>query len=399
MPRNVSRYRSKLELVTHNNQIPTQNTPSNTHGSSSNGSSTNGPSSRVVACKYLSRSDQVPRCRRKKKDSDLTVGTNPVYRYQTDQGMHDARYLGTFEPEDTLITSNKTHIKITTGDSKPQYIATCLSLQEPEDFCGACHRMDNARLIYLAHEHCWALTQSPRPISLQNLATLAHQTQVIVPSVSPSDSKPAFRPSRGLLASLNLNNGLGSIVQRVSSLPQELADMVVESMRGTKVYSMLKTKNTLLYLLPRLRLGHSPDTVVENMRGTKVYAMLKTNNTPLFPLPRPRLGHSLNPLSCITTILDAPTRLYARETELLGQTYLKELGFNKTEDALTISLETKPIRGVQFYASSLGIRAVRILYMGKSSSAWLGRWLPHSGWVGTVLGNDLRTLQVRSDVS
>lgn len=186
-----------------------------------------------------------------------------------------------------------------------------------------------------------------------------------MPSVNPSDSEPAFRPSPDLLASLNTDNGLGGIFKRISGLPQELVDMVMDNMKGTKVLSMLRTKDTLLYLFPRLR-----------------------------------LGYSLNHPSYITPVINAPlTGLYARETELLGQTYLSELGFNKTEDVLTVSLEKKPIRGVQFYASSLGIRRVRILYTDKSSSAWLGRWSPHSGWVGTVLGDDLNALRVLSDVS
>lgn len=65
MRRNVSRYRSKFELVNHNNQNWTQNAP---------GNSTSEPSGKVVACKYLSRSDQVSRSRREKIESELTVG-------------------------------------------------------------------------------------------------------------------------------------------------------------------------------------------------------------------------------------------------------------------------------------------------------------------------------------
>lgn len=75
-----------------------------------------------------------------------------------------------------------------------------------------------------------------------------------------------------------------------------------------------------------------------------------------------------------------------------------EIGFSKTNSAKSIPVNNKPILGIQFLLSGLGLRAVRVLYEDGFQSPWLGKF-PSNGWIGTVLGNDLKALRVLADVS
>ncbi len=88
--------------------------------------------------------------------------------------------------------------------------------------------------------------------------------------------------------------------------------------------------------------------------------------------------------------------LYARFVSIFGQPYLAELGFNPMEDSQHIPIDVVDFRGLQFALGRFGLKGVRILSCGGSYSSWLGE--STFAWIGTIHGNDLRSLVVLHDV-
>jgi hypothetical protein len=94
-------------------------------------------------------------------------------------------------------------------------------------------------------------------------------------------------------------------------------------------------------------------------------------------------------LECSTTV----KTLYAKSISVWGSSYISSLSFN---NAKGISVNRSEIKGVKFMVGHYGLRALSILYVDESTSAWLGD--PTSGWIGVLYCTDISHLWILEDV-
>ncbi|KAB5516970.1 hypothetical protein GE09DRAFT_1159117, partial [Coniochaeta sp. 2T2.1] len=258
---------------------------------------------------------------------------------------------------------------IEVGEQKRVQVELCRCSHYKRESNYECMLCNPVATLYLAHACCWAVAQRHEYMTPTLWANFAYQTRPITIWRTPEAKAKAFRFRLTLNADHSGSVGyststeLGKLLQRVSNLPQELSDNVLEYLGGTSVGSILRTGRTLQQLLPRMTLSNTLK---------KAKRRLLTRQSTI-------------------------RSLCARQVDILGQGYIVDLDGNlEAADLLRINVEPgQKIRGVQCAVSRFGLRAVRILYFDAPPSRWLGG--PSHSWMGTLIGGDLRTLHVVSD--
>lgn len=241
----------------------------------------------------------------------------------------------------------------------------CSCAWRPRDSINNCSLCDPEDVIFVAHEDCWSASQHVS-MSAKQWAIFAYKTR---PITLWRSAKAEAKGLRSLITSgsclySNTNTDLGRLLADISRRPQELVDNIMIQSNGTAVNSLFKAGRLVQEVLPRLHLAISSKEPKE-----------KT----------------------IAQQGDSITSLYVTQTDILGETYISEIGFNGKDPSLSIPLAgNQPIRGLQCAVSRFGLRAVRVLYSHMSPSPWLGE--PSHSWMGTISGTDLCQLRVIFDV-
>ena len=288
-----------------------------------------------------------------------------VFPFKSDDGHLDARVFHEF-PQLSERSDDYYRNAMNVGQKEPRYVRICPCFRDEEDG-NNCTLCNPAKAMFLAHGQCWQVSGFTDMAS-RFWADFAYRTRPITTWQSSGAEAKAlqFRP-RAESFLYSTGTDLGSLLQKISTVPQEIVDDVMVQLTGTAVGRILKTRQMVLQMLPRLALG-----------------------TPT----------SFSSLQAKTVISPAViTSLCVTQRDILGQTYISGIGFNAPEcpglTVLSVDVNQK-IKGLQCAISRFGLRAVRILYHGPPSP-WLGE--ASDSWLGTVYGSNLRKLRVVSDVS
>lgn len=220
--------------------------------------------------------------------------------------------------------------------------------------------------MFFVHLSCWKMArQNGGQVPGESLYKLAENTRPIIDWRYLIDKVP--QPPLGFprAEEVQANTSLGAFMRHSPThLPEELQQEILSYLRGTLIFSLLSTLQTISVL----RQIH----------------------------PRPPSGWISRCLAGTVTETDA---LRGETVRIFGQTYLRQLEVAKDGDALPLSILIKNqcVRGLKYVLGTYGVCAVRVLYDDGSSSPWLGS--PSEGWNARVYGSDLGRLCVVQDVS
>lgn len=283
-----------------------------------------------------------------------------------------------------------THVhSIWSEPTKPRWATDALGSKHLVRFCDYaldratfCDQNDPDRVIFYAHRCCWKVANIPvlsDPLVLLRFAfqtrpfdnwSMYHQSHEFYAQDDPSAEPlpPLFDlgthdllPFDGHL--FNGTTELGRLVSRLSNLPLEIQFEVTKRLDLTLFLSLLKAKTLVTQFLPQIY---------------KSTIMKPKSHIPV-------TGGSFN-------------RIFARYRNIMGSSYLAEIGFRGDGDGgvSSISVSDRNIRGIQFSLGRFGLRGIRVLYEDETHSPWLGD--SSSCWIGVARGRDLSRLRVVADV-
>ena len=224
------------------------------------------------------------------------------------------------------------------------------------------------RVMFLSHECCWKAINQPRLLPSSHLVRLAKDTWPVAPPRFPNSHGRTLGRQTRVAVCAESDTPLSRLLTRIArQLPPELQCMILDHLSGSPFASLLKTTSVASQLLHRV---NSPGPSGPRTIGLDV------------------VGRVLS-LSC-------------RFSDLFGLAYLTHITHNQhnQQDRLSspaISVESLPLRGIQYALGEFGLRALRVLYEDGSKSAWLGD--PSGCWYGIAVGQSLGNLSFLVDVS
>lgn len=245
-----------------------------------------------------------------------------------------------------------------------------------------CAQRDPDRVIFYAHRCCWKITNVPvlnDPLVLLRFAfhtrpfenwPIYHQSQELYAQDDPSKEPPPALFDMGTNDLLPLNGRffddsteLGRLISRLGKMPLEVQFEVTKRLNLTLFLSLLKTKTLVAQLLPLVR------------ESTTMKPETRTLDT----------DGSFN-------------SIHVRYRSIMGTSYLAAISFKRGsgEEALSIPVAHRDVRGVQFSLGRFGLRGICVLYEDDNRSPWLGE--SSSCWIGVTYGRDLSRLRVVADV-
>ncbi|KAB5511411.1 hypothetical protein GE09DRAFT_1232593 [Coniochaeta sp. 2T2.1] len=284
-----------------------------------------------------------------------------LYQFRMEDGQDGAVVLRSL-PRDPRSPRHAHHARIYAGRNDRRYIFICGCMKDRSEG-NRCRNCNPDWAAVIAHAECWAVTE-PWALPPTCLGNFALKTRPITlwrtPAAKTKDLR--FRPTPKYCGYVTTTH-VGSLLERVSELPQEVVDGITVHLSGSLVGSLLKTHRTLQELVPELHLGDKFDP---------------PGNVPV-------------PGSCNHTI----TSICAWQNRILGQSYISRMAFDAEDAPLRLEIATGAIRGLQVAVSRHGLCALRILYESSPPSPWLGD--PSETWMGIVPGSDLSKLMLLHD--
>jgi hypothetical protein len=242
---------------------------------------------------------------------------------------------------------------ITISSSKALNIHVCFSSE-----CGRC---EADKIAHLVHIDCWRLISGQK--SRPKIASVYKFAQSTYPLFGNEHVRRV--PDRIATDFTNMpydNNSnktdMGRFLGSLSRLPPEIQLAISARCRRNLLSSLLKVLKTSSILVGfNGRIGSIPDliwnTAVENIS--------------------------------------------ARLLNVYGRSYISLLGYNVTmKHGFSIPVKGSSTRGLKFVIDVYGIRAISILYLDGSSSAWLGN--VRGGWKGIIYGEHIIGLRATRDV-